>query len=108
VPLIDGGTQRLPHVVGLGRTLEITRTGRTGGDEEVLAIGLVTELVEPGRPFERAQELAEALAAFPSRPCSPVARPCSPVARPCSMASAARWPRALRRGAQRPATVEVV
>jgi enoyl-CoA hydratase len=66
VPLIDGGTQRLPRVVGLGRTLDITRTGRTGGDEEVLAIGLVTELVEPGRPFERAQELAEALAAFPS------------------------------------------
>jgi len=100
-PLIDGGTQRLPRVVGLGRTLDITLTGRTDGDEEVLAIGLVTELVEPGRPFERAQELAEALASFPSRPCSPITRP-------CSMASAARWPRALRRGAQRPATVEVV
>jgi enoyl-CoA hydratase len=67
VPLIDGGTQRLPRLVGLGRTLDITRTGRTGGDEEALAIGLVTELVEPGRHVERALELADALAGFPQQ-----------------------------------------
>jgi len=73
VPLIDGGTQRLPRVVGLGRTLDITLTGRTGGDEEVLAIGLVTELVEPGRHVERALDSRRRWPPSPSRPCSPAA-----------------------------------
>ena len=67
VPLVDGGTQRLPRAVGLGRALDITLTGRMVGDEEALAIGLVTELVEPGRHVERALALAEALAAFPQQ-----------------------------------------
>ncbi|MDQ3769179.1 MAG: crotonase/enoyl-CoA hydratase family protein [Actinomycetota bacterium] len=67
VPLVDGGTQRLPRVVGLGRALDMTLTGRMVGDQEALAIGLVTELVEPGRHVERALELAEALAAFPQQ-----------------------------------------
>ena len=65
VPLIDGGTQRLPRVVGLGRALDLILTGRPVGAEEALAIGLVTELVEPGAHLERALELAERLAAFP-------------------------------------------
>ncbi len=65
VPLIDGGTQRLPRIVGLGRALELVLTGRMVAAEEALAIGLVTEIVEPGRHLERALELAEALAGFP-------------------------------------------
>jgi enoyl-CoA hydratase len=65
VPLIDGGTQRLPRVVGLGRALDMILTGRLVGAEEALAIGLLTEVVAPGRHVERALELAEGLARFP-------------------------------------------
>jgi len=65
VPLIDGGTQRLPRVVGLGRALDLILTGRTVGAAEAQAIGLVTEIVEPGAHLTRALELAERLAAFP-------------------------------------------
>ncbi|HEV7400652.1 MAG TPA: crotonase/enoyl-CoA hydratase family protein [Solirubrobacterales bacterium] len=65
VPLVDGGTQRLPRIVGLGRALDLILTGRPVAAEEALRIGLVTELVEPGRHLERALELAERIAAFP-------------------------------------------
>ena len=65
VALIDGGTQRLPRIVGLGRALDIILTGRMVEAEEALRIGLVTELVEPGRHLARALEMAEGLAAFP-------------------------------------------
>src|SRR5947207_1635600 len=65
VPLIDGGTQRLPRIVGLGRALDIILTGRMVPAEEARAVGLVTEIVPPGRHLERALEYAEALAAFP-------------------------------------------
>ena len=65
VPLIDGGTQRLPRVVGLGRALDLILTGRTVDAAEALAIGLVTEVVPAGRHVQRALELAEAIAAFP-------------------------------------------
>jgi enoyl-CoA hydratase len=65
VPLIDGGTQRLPRVVGLGRALDLILTGRTVEAEEALAIGLVNELVPPGGHVARALELAETIAAFP-------------------------------------------
>jgi enoyl-CoA hydratase len=67
VPLIDGGTQRLPRVVGMGRTLEMILSGRPVAAEEALAIGLVNEVVEPGAHLARALELAERLAAFPQR-----------------------------------------
>jgi enoyl-CoA hydratase len=63
VPLIDGGTQRLPRVVGLGRGLELIVTGRTVDAREALAIGLVTELAAD--PLARALALADGLAAFP-------------------------------------------
>src|ERR687896_1221787 len=63
VPLIDGGTQRLPRVVGLGRALDLVLTGRTVDAHEALGMGLVSEVVP--RPLERALELAEAIAAFP-------------------------------------------
>jgi enoyl-CoA hydratase/carnithine racemase len=65
VPLIDGGTQRLPRIVGQGRALDLVLTGRTVDAREALAIGLVTEVVPAGRHLERALELAERLAGFP-------------------------------------------
>jgi enoyl-CoA hydratase len=65
VPLVDGGTQRLPRVVGMGRALELILTGRPVEAEEALRIGLVNEVVEPGRHLERSLELAERIASFP-------------------------------------------
>ena len=65
VPLIDGGTQRLPRIVGLGRSLDLILSGRMVHSEEALAMGLLTEVVSPGRHLERALEYAEALATFP-------------------------------------------
>jgi enoyl-CoA hydratase len=65
VPLIDGGTQRLPRIVGLGRALDMILTGRLVPADEALGIGLLTELVPAGRHLERALELAEGLANFP-------------------------------------------
>ena len=65
VPLVDGGTQRLPRIVGLGRALDIILTGRMVDAREAQAIGLLTEL--HGRPLDRALEYAEALAAFPQK-----------------------------------------
>ena len=65
VPLIDGGTQRLPRVVGLGRALDLILTGRTVEPEEALAIGLVNEVVAAGAHVGRALELAETIAALP-------------------------------------------
>jgi enoyl-CoA hydratase/carnithine racemase len=67
VPLVDGGTQRLPRVVGLGRALDLVLTGRLIGAAEAHAIGLVTEIVARGRHLERALEVAEGLARFPQR-----------------------------------------
>jgi enoyl-CoA hydratase len=65
VPLVDGGTQRLPRLVGMGRALELILTGRPVEADEALRIGLVNEVVEPGRHLERALELAERIGAFP-------------------------------------------
>jgi len=67
VPLIDGGTQRLPRVVGHGRALDIILTGRMVPAEEALEMGLVNELVPAGQHLTRALELAEALAGFPQQ-----------------------------------------
>jgi enoyl-CoA hydratase len=65
VPLVDGGTQRLPRVVGMGRGLELILTGRPVGAAEAERIGLVNEVVEPGAHLDRALELAERIASFP-------------------------------------------
>src|SRR3954451_22502252 len=63
VPLIDGGTQRLPRIIGLGRALDLILTGRIVDAREAYGMGMVTEL--HGRPRDRALEYAEALASFP-------------------------------------------
>ncbi|HEX3126650.1 MAG TPA: crotonase/enoyl-CoA hydratase family protein [Thermoanaerobaculia bacterium] len=65
VPLVDGGTQRLPRIVGLGRALDIILTGRPVPAEEARAMGLVNELVPPGQALRRALEIAQQIAAFP-------------------------------------------
>jgi enoyl-CoA hydratase len=63
VPLIDGGTQRLPRIVGSGRALDLVISGRVIDVEEADRFGLVTEIA--ARPVERSMAMAEAIAAFP-------------------------------------------
>ncbi len=65
VPLIDGGTVRLPRIVGMGRALEIILTGRKVPAEECERIGLCEYLVEDGMAREKAQQLAHEIAKFP-------------------------------------------
>lgn len=65
VPLIDGGTQRLPRIVGTGRALEMILTGRVLEAPEAHDWGLLNEIVAEGSHLERALEMAEGLAAFP-------------------------------------------
>jgi enoyl-CoA hydratase/carnithine racemase len=67
VPLIDGGTVRLPRVVGLGRALDLILTGRAVGADEALAMGLVNRVVEPGGALAAAVDLARQIAASPRR-----------------------------------------
>jgi len=67
VPLIDGGTQRLPRIAGEGRALDLVLTGRTIDAAEAHAMGVVTEVVAPGAHVARALEMAEGLAAFPQQ-----------------------------------------
>src|ERR1700731_5314900 len=67
VALIDGGTQRLPRIVGLGRALDLILTGRMLGAGEALAMGLLTEVVPAAAHLERALALADGLASFPQR-----------------------------------------
>jgi enoyl-CoA hydratase len=65
VPLIDGGTARLPRVVGLGRALDLVLTGRPVGAAEALAMGLVNRVVPKGEARAAAEALAAEMAAFP-------------------------------------------
>jgi len=65
VPLVDGGTQRLPKIVGLGNALYLIETGVLIDAEHALRIGLVQEVVPPGQALARALELAEAISAYP-------------------------------------------
>jgi enoyl-CoA hydratase len=67
VPLIDGGTQRLPRIVGMGRALDLILTGRLVDAEEALAMGLLTEVVPAGEHLARTLEMAEGLASFPQQ-----------------------------------------
>jgi enoyl-CoA hydratase len=65
VPLVDGGTQRLPRVVGLGRALEMIETGRPVDAEEAHDWGLVNEVAEEGEALDAALETAGRIASFP-------------------------------------------
>jgi enoyl-CoA hydratase len=65
VPLIDGGTVRLPRLIGTSRAMDMILTGRAVDASEALAVGLVNRVVAPGASRAAAEELAHELARFP-------------------------------------------
>jgi enoyl-CoA hydratase len=65
VPLIDGGTVRLPQIIGLGHALDLILTGRPVPAVEAHRMGLVSRLVKHGDAREEAERLARQIAAFP-------------------------------------------
>lgn len=67
VPLIDGGTVRLPRIIGQGRAMDLILTGRPVEAEEALQMGLANRVVEDGKALEVAIELASQIAEFPQQ-----------------------------------------
>ncbi len=65
VPLVDGGTARLPRLIGVSRALDLILTGRAVGAEEALAIGLANRVVREGESRTAAEALAREIADFP-------------------------------------------
>ena len=65
IPLLDGGTVRLPRLVGMGRAMDIILTGRKVDAEEALRIGLCERVVPRGTARAAAEELAQSIARFP-------------------------------------------
>lgn len=67
VPLVDGGTVRLPRLIGMSNAMDMILTGRGVSGEEALRMGLANRIVEPGGALQAAKELALQLSAFPQR-----------------------------------------
>src|SRR5690606_36021931 len=65
IGLADGGSQRLPRIIGLGRAMELIITGKVINAREALNIGLVNEIVPQGQSLARAVALAKQIAALP-------------------------------------------
>ncbi|MEK7247827.1 MAG: enoyl-CoA hydratase-related protein, partial [Chloroflexota bacterium] len=65
VPLIDGGTQRLPRIVGLANALYLIDTGAQINAQTALRMGLVQEVVPPGKALDRALEIAAIMSTYP-------------------------------------------
>ncbi|HYN45488.1 MAG TPA: crotonase/enoyl-CoA hydratase family protein [Allosphingosinicella sp.] len=66
VPLIDGGTVRLPRIIGQGRALDLILTGRPVGAAEALSMGLANRVVPPGEARAEAERIAAEIARFPA------------------------------------------
>jgi len=65
VPLIDGGSVRLPHLIGLSRAMDLILTGRPINGKEALEIGLANRIVACGTALGQAMQLANSIARFP-------------------------------------------